>query len=214
MFMETPKNPVDWHQVPLFITSSVALLVAAYKFFKHVIRKSKRFFDMPNTLENNRHLIEKFAKESDEKLVNSLDQVNNTLCLIDGRSKFILQVMMDVPFMEMDKHGLVDFVSPEAVRVIGRAKDECLGNGWLNAIYPLSNAADRGAVRDRWEIAIKRGDPFEEDVKVVNEIAGTVLVWRLKIAPVLNHLGEVLGWKLAMKPVPAKALYLGVEGGT
>jgi PAS domain-containing protein len=193
--MVSPDGGINWQTVLGYISSISAAFFAARKLGAFIVHKLGRFFRMPDT-------IEALANETNTKIevlvqntiTTRLDELSDQIALVDGRSKIVESNHLDIPFMELNAAGFVEYVSSQAAQVLGRPRDECAGNNWWNAIYGSREGSTRERLRDRWVQCTAKGELFEEEV-MIGEDKNSLKPVRIKIVPITNHNGKLLGWK-------------------
>lgn len=70
----------------------------------------------------------------------------------------------DVPLFWTDGLGRLTHVNRAYVRRSGRSREELVGSGWINFVYP----SDRERVLDRWRQAVAEARDFDEVFRVTD----------------------------------------------
>ncbi len=186
----TTLSPFDWSQIPLRMTEGIGAYFAIVKLYGWVAHKGARFWAMPDQ-------IEKLAKQASDIVRADIAAVSDRVYLLDGGNKLIQQAL-EVPFIELNREGLADFVSVHAAHLLGRERDDCLGNNWWSSVYPTRAASHhhREEIRERWKQALAEGGTFEEDVRLLSNGPGAGAI-TMRIIPIRPPKGGgVLGWKV------------------
>jgi PAS domain S-box-containing protein len=88
-----------------------------------------------------------------------------------------------------DRHGVVDYVSPQCVAYTGIPAQRALAGGWREAVHP----ADRRRVAEAWRAAVRGGELFDIEYRVRRH-DGEFRWFKARGAPMRDALGAVERW--------------------
>ena len=185
-----------WLSLVGWLSATSAGFFALVKFVRFAGKKIDRLLSLPEQIED-------MGRKSLEETRRITEDLSDRVELLDGRVKLGQMLAGTYAFLELDASGLATFVSAQAVMLLGRTREDCLGNGFWSSIEWLGT--DKVYMRDRWLNAKQSGERFECDVSITNEWNRTKTTMRLRVIPIhrtRDH--KLLGWKaLLTKPQDA-----------
>lgn len=108
-----------------------------------------------------------------------------------GPLQTLHQVIETLPLLvwRARRDGAWVWASPQWEAFTGQTQDECLGDGWLDAVHP----DDREAAQTAWRSAADR-QSFEVEFRVHNAREQRYYWHKTRAGPVLDDTGTILEW--------------------
>lgn len=148
-------------------------------------------------------ISKEFSTNGGSSLRDSVNRIENKIHRL-GQADHIAMEMSDRAYFETDRSGLCSWVNDAYIHLTGLQRDECIGNGWINAVYP----ADRYPVRKEWESCYDDKRNFQMQYRVNRSspvcVTGTAhLVIQLdgSVAGSIGCLTRVLGCESCPKEI-------------
>lgn len=125
-----------------------------------------------------------------------LDRVE-TNQIIQGHRLGVALQTAKTAVVETDSRGRVVLVNEPLCMLLGRTKEDLLGNNWISVIHP----EDREVVSDEWKDAVENHRNFDAHFRFVLLDGASMRVY-MKMSPTPSHQERHLGYIGVIMKVP------------
>lgn len=169
------------------------VLVKIYRFIKIKISEYKDMRTEHLALMDTMKVIAKeFSPNGGSSIKDAISSIERNLNLLWEKQKTIMAVQGMAVF-EANPEGLCTYVNRHYCDISNFSQEECLGNGWINAVHP----DDRQKVFTEWNDAVKQQREFKTKYRFlsntgeISEVIGHAFPLKDKNGKIVSYLGKI-----------------------
>lgn len=175
--------------VATWMASFTASVAAVGVFWKTILSPTYRFTkDIAEVLGGIRAIKHELLPNGGGSLRDAVDRIEARIILTEQRAR-LLSTDSPLGVFETNLAGQYIHVNRTLTRWTGRAKEEMLGSGWLNAISPKC----RNTMFLEWEQAIEQAREFNHDYFMRNA-EGEEFIVHCAAFPMFDSRNNLAGW--------------------
>lgn len=179
----------DITSIMTWLVAAAASVTAGIALWKSVLFPTLKYATtLAKVLANLEDIKQQLKPNGGSSLRDAIDRIETRIILAEQRAKFIC---MDGPIAVFETDGAGNFIHTNRTltRWTGRAPDDFLGAGWVNAVIKT----DRSRVFTEWHSAVTQKREFDETFCIA-PVTGASFEVNCSAFPMVDAKEGVTGW--------------------